>query len=380
VKRLYKEIKNMKTKDFDPKTISWQREDKGGLFTPLMHVYPQLGDNIKEKKFFAVKDYEKALFYNKGVLVDVLGGGVYEIDKKAKVKGTEIVWIDTSLIEIPWGIPQTSGIPTKDGIIIGLHGNLKLRINDAKKFYTDVVAGKKIWTGDDLKDWITNLLHTSLRDVFKNYTAKNVILEERDRVITLLTSKITDEFVSYGFDLETLYVIGIKSPEGMEQLYKLEKEKASIAGELELLKAKGDLEAQKMDMSAVRKARERQEEILDATSDLEKTKLITEAKKVEGAVVMDLLEREEKARVAGDVKIIETSGDKEIKIAEIQVESEKNDKIKRKVIKQEIADLKEKLNSFDGLLAEGKISEDIYKMRISRIEKELKNLEKNLID
>ncbi len=380
MKRLYKEIKNMKTKDFDPKIISWQREDKGSLDTPLMHVYPQPGDNIKEKKFFAVKEYEKALFYNKGVLVDVLGGGVYEIDKRAKVKGTEIVWIDTSFVEIQWGVPHTSGIPTKDGKIIGLHGNLKLRINDAKKFYNDVVAGKKIWTGNDLKGWIINLLHTSLRDVFKNYTAKNVILEERDRVIILLTSKITEEFVSYGLDLETLDVIGIKSPEGMEQIYQLEKEKASIADELELLKVKGDLEAQKMDMDAVRKARERQEEILDATSDLEKTKLITEAKKMEGTVVIDLLEREEKARVAGDVKIMETTGDKEIKIAEIQVESEKNEKIKRKVIKQEIADLKEKLKSFDDLLAEGKISEDAYKMRISRIEKELKNLEKNLID
>ncbi len=380
MKKLYKEIKNMKTKDFDPKIISWQREDKGSLDTPLMYVYPQPGDNIKEKKFFVVKDYEKALFYNKGVLVDVLGGGVYEIDKRAKVKGTEIVWIDTSFVEIQWGVPQTSGIPTKDGKIIGLHGNLKLRINDVKKFYNDVVAGKKIWTGNDLKGWIISLLHTSLRDVFKNYTAKNVILEEHDRVITLLTSKITDEFVSYGLDLETFYVIGIKSSEGMEQLYKLEKEKASIADELELLKVKGELEAQKVDMDAVRKARERQEQILDATSDIEKTKLITEAKKMEGAVVMDLLEREEKARVAGDVKIIETAGDKEIKIAEMQVESEKNEKIKRKVIKQEIADLKEKLNSFDDLLAEGKISEDVYKMRISRIEKELINLEKNLID
>lgn len=377
---MYKEIKNMKTKDFDPKIISWQREEKSSLDTPLMNAYPQPGDNIKEKKFFAVKDYEKALFYNKGVLVDVLGGGVYEIDKRAKVKGTEIVWIDTSFVEIQWGIPQTSGIPTKDGKIIGLHGSLKLRINDAKKFYNDVVAGKKIWTGNDLKEWIVNLLHTSLRDVFKNYTAKNVILEERDRVVTLLTSKITDEFVSYGLDLETLYVIGIKSPEGMEQMYQLEKEKASIADELELLKVKGELETQKMDIEAAKKARERQEQILDATSDLEKTKLITEAKKVEGDVVMDLLESEEKARVAGDVRIIETTGDKEIKIAEIQVESEKNKKIKRNVIKQEIADLKEKLNNFDDLLAEGKISEDVYKTRISRIEKELKNLEKNLID
>jgi len=377
---MYKEIKNIKISDFDPEIISWQREDKGNSNTSLMYVYPQPGDNIKEKKFFAVKDYEKAIFYNRGVLVDVLGGGVYEIDKKAKVKGTEIVWIDTSLIEMQWGVPQSSGIPTKDGIIIGLHGNLKLRIIDVKKFYTNVVAGKKVWTGSDLKNWIINLLHTSLRDVFKKYIAKNVLLEERDRVVTLLTSKITEEFVSYGLDLETLYLIGIKTPEGMEELYHLEKEKASISDELELLKSKRELDTIKRDMNAEKKAYVRKEDILEATSDLERTKLKAEEKRVEGIAGIDLLEREGKAKVAGEVKIIETKGEGAVKLAEVEAKKDKLDELKSKETKSKIAELKEKLNKFDDLLAEGKISEDVYKIRVNRIEKELKELENKILN
>lgn len=45
---------------------------------------------------------------------------------------------------------------------------------------------------------------------------------------------------------------------------------------------------------------------------------------------------------------------------------------------QKMNKLKEKLDPFDKMLNEGKISEDINKIRINRIENELKELEWNL--
>jgi len=222
---MYREIEGKKFKDKDPEIISWQREDKGVLETPIMYSFPQPGDNIKNKKYFAVKDYEKTLFYNKGELIGVLSGGVYELDKSARIKGTEIVWIDTSLTEIPWGIPQSKGIPTKDGYIIGLYGDLKLKISNVKMFYNNVVAGTKVWKIQDLKEWIISLLHTSLRDIFKSYTPKSIILEDRERVINQVISKVTEEFLKYGLDLETFNVIGIKAPEDTEKLFEQDKDR-----------------------------------------------------------------------------------------------------------------------------------------------------------
>ncbi|NVM37467.1 MAG: SPFH domain-containing protein [Candidatus Lokiarchaeota archaeon] len=218
----YKEIKGKKFKDYDPEIIAWERENLEDLLT---YKFPKLSDNIKNKKYFAVKDYEKAIFYNKGELIGILKGGVYELDKKAKIKGTEIVWLDTSFIDIPWGIPQSEGIPTKDGDIIGLHGDLKLRIRDVKTLYNDVIAGKEDWRTQDLKNFIMSLLHTSLRDIFKTYNAKSIILEDRERVINLTTSKITEEFLRYGLELETFNVIGIKAAGGAEKLFKEDKER-----------------------------------------------------------------------------------------------------------------------------------------------------------
>jgi len=233
---MFKEIKDKKLKDHDSEIIAWQRESKEGLETPLMYLFPQPGDNIKEKKYFAVKDYEKTLFYNKGELIGVLGGGIYEIEKKARIKGTEIVWVDTSFTEIPWGIPQSEGIPTKDGHIVGLFGDLKLKISDIKVFYNDIVAGTKVWHIQNLKEWIVSLLHTSLRDIFKTYNAKSIILEDRERVINLITSKVTEEFLRYGLELETFNVIGIKAPDDAEQLFKEDKERTEY-----LSKQKKDL-------------------------------------------------------------------------------------------------------------------------------------------
>ncbi len=265
--KMYKEIKDKKLKDFDPEIIVWQREDRGKLENSLFYSYPQAGDNIKDKKFFAVKDYEKALFYNKGELIDVLKGGIYELEKKSRIKGTEIVWVDASLIEIPWGVPLKNGIPTKEGCIVGLHGDLKLRINDVKTFYNDIVAGKKEWIVQDLKEWIISLLHTSLRDIFKKYGVKQIILEERERVIALITSKVTEEFVRYGLELETFNIIGMKTPEDIQDILDQDKEKTKTIAQAskdnldDLIQQKNDLQSRIKDLKD--KLKELQDKLVD---------------------------------------------------------------------------------------------------------------------
>jgi len=267
-----------KYKEQDPEIISWERADKGSD-TEIMHIFPQPEDTMKDKKFFAIKDYENGLFYNKGELIGVLSGGVYELEEEARIKGTEIVWIDTSINSIKWGIPQSNGIPAKDGIIVGLHGSLKFTISDVKTFYQDIVAGKKVWTIRDVKEWIKGLLQTTLRDIFKSHEAKDIILQDREWIINSMISKVTEEFLKYGLDLEALNVLGIQVPDGVESLY----------------------------------------------------------------------------------------GENEIEE-------------KKALLKEEIQELKEKIDKFDELLISGTISEDIYKLRVNRIETRLKDLEDKLLD
>lgn len=217
---MFKEAKfKRKWKDNDPEIVAWEREAVGDpMAMALVRVFPRNYENVKDVKYFAVKDYEKALFYNKGALVGEIGGGVYEIEPAARVKGTEIAWIDSSLVEIPWGIPRKHGIPAKEGCMVGLHGDLKLRVGDARTFYTNVVAGKREMTVENLRDWIITLLQTSLRDIFKKYSAGCIIMEDREKVIDEVTAKVTEEFLKYGLDLETFNIIGLKYDEGLEEI------------------------------------------------------------------------------------------------------------------------------------------------------------------
>lgn len=374
---MYKEVKGKKEIDYNPEIIAWQRGNSDLKNPPLLYIFPQPGDNIKEKKFFAVKDYEKVLFYDKGELIDTLGGGVYELEKKAKIKGTEIVWIDTSFIDIPWGIPQSNGIPTKDGIFIGLHGDLRIRINNVKVFYNNVVAGKRDWCLQNLKEWIMSLLNTSLRDMFKNQQAKQIVLEEREKIINLIIAKVSEELMKYGLELETLNIIGVKGPEGTEKLFEIEREKSKISDELELLKLKKELEIKKRDFESAKKEFERKEEILDSKMELEKIKLKSEAEQITGDVKSDLLRKQKEAAIAGEIKLMETHGEKAVRIAEITSETKLREQ-ERKRMEQKVSELKIKLDKFDEMLAEGKISMDVYSTRVKRIEKELKELENKL--
>ncbi|MFX1456358.1 MAG: hypothetical protein ACFFDB_13370, partial [Promethearchaeota archaeon] len=133
-----------------------------------------------------------------------------------------------------------------------------------------------------------------------------------------------------------------------------------------------DLELQKMEFEASKRDLRRREEILDAQSKVEKTKYLAEAEKVEGEVKADLLEKQQRARAAGEAKLIETQGDQVAKIAEVRNRENK------KAIEKEIAKLKQKLDEFDTLLAEGKISSKVYETRVTRIENELREYEKRL--
>ena len=72
-----------------------------------------------------------------------------------------------------------------------------------------------------------------------------------------------------------------------------------------------------MDLESAKKAYKRKEDILDSKMELEKTKLRAEAEQIEGDVKSDLLGKQREAAVVGEVKLMETHGDKAVKIAEI---------------------------------------------------------------
>ncbi|MHA2365277.1 MAG: SPFH domain-containing protein [Candidatus Hodarchaeales archaeon] len=196
-------------------TLVWDRKE-----TPESNPQRGLVYRVPNKEFpdmrriknFGVRDYERCLFYRTGALQAVLEGGIYEVDKEARNKATEIVWVDTGIVDVPWGIPHFQGLMTSELIKIGMNGNMKIRVSEPAAFITRVVAYKKDFTDQVTKEFISGLMITSLRDIVKNYTLRNFLLSNREDIKGLSRTKFSQEFKDYGLELISMDILGQAFP------------------------------------------------------------------------------------------------------------------------------------------------------------------------
>lgn len=194
------------------KTAEWIRTDPSVANYALISRFPNHNEKISHIREFVVKECENAILLQHGEFLSVMDPGTYEIDRKSRQLGTEIIWIDTSVHSIPWGIPQMNGIRTKDGFTLGLFGDLKIMISKPVSFYKYVVGGNLTWNLFDLKTWIKSVLHTALRDLLLEYVMVAILKEKRENIQTRISGKLAEEFYSYGLVLEDFNILGFKSP------------------------------------------------------------------------------------------------------------------------------------------------------------------------
>jgi regulator of protease activity HflC (stomatin/prohibitin superfamily) len=354
------------------------------------------GKKEKDKKrerisAFIVKAYESAIMLQLGKFIGVIPEGLWEIEKEFQYTGTEIIWVDKTEFKTRWGLAD---IYLKDNVKIGAHGSLVVKISDPKNFVLNVVSDKQMVERAQVDKFIFEHVAQTYKDVLGEFSI-NDVTKNRDLIKQKVNAKLYDLLSHWGIELTNLEIEGLKLPEEFEEIgqiaiksslekRKVVSERDLMKEEIETIRIKSDLEAEKRALEAEKKSFERDQEILDAKAGYEKAKHVTAAKEMEGRVSVELLEKEEKAKVAGDVAKIEVSGEKVAKIVEAKARiDKKEEEIKKEQenrIKKEITELKEKLNQLDDLLAEGKVSQDIYKMRVTRIEKDIKDLENKLID
>jgi len=374
---------------------------------------------------FVVKGYENAILVQLGKTVGILNEGIYEIDKGFQFTGTEIIWIDKTEFKTKWGLPE---VYLKDNIKISTHGSLLVRVTNPRSFLLNVVSGKQNVTRKDVDDFIFDTVVETYREVLGGLKIDEV-LRSRDEIKQQVQAKLFDLLSHWGIELINLEIEGMKLPKEFEELGKiamdkhlakekkahakeamieelemeklrtkrekldLQKEKQKMREEIELVKLEREISAEKRKIVSDDKSFSREQTVLDAQSGLETAEFDSEAQKLQGGVQAEVMGKREVAKVAGEVELIKTKGDssgqltkleadRDVQIAQAQagVKDKKSKPSKQEeLIREKISELKEKLEKFDDLLTEGKISEDIYKMRIIRIEKELKTLENKLI-
>ncbi len=398
--------------------------EKRIIFRKNLSGKGEKGKDAEKITAFIVKAYETAILLQLGKAVGVLNEGIYEIEKEFQYSGTDIIWINKTEFQTRWG---ASDVYLSDNIKIGAFGSLIVKISDPKNFVLNVVAGKQVVERKAVDDFVFTQVVATYKDVLGDYTIDDVI-RSRDAVKQKVTAKLFDILSHWGIELVTLEVEGFKLPEGYEQIGEMsldeklekarlaktkssmkgsveldtlkaeletEKEKAKIKSateleregrsvmkeQIETLRLKRELEAGKRDLLSDDKSFERQQDISSSQSAYDKAKYEAGAKQIHGAVDVDLAEKRGAAEVSGKARLAEIDAIKEVKIAEIKAKDKGGDdkaKEKQKQIKKQIEEIKAKMSQFDDLLAQGKVSSDIYKMRVDRLERDLKDLESKL--
>ena len=110
-------------------------------------------------------------------------------------------------------------------IKVGINGVLKLKVLDPASFIQKVVAYKKEFSDKVVQDFITSLLITSLRDIVKKYTLKNLVQSNRKDIIALSVTMVSQEFKLYGLELISNDIMGFAfDPEVQTQVDDILKE------------------------------------------------------------------------------------------------------------------------------------------------------------
>lgn len=200
--------------------VVWEHEENKEN-RALVHRIPnnKITDMRKVEKF-GVRDYERVLLFNSGQLTSVLEGGIYELDKANRNSATEIVYVDNGIFDLSWGVPHfQSMITTSEMIKVGMNGSLKLKVVDPGAFIQKVVAYKKDFTDTVVKEFVTSLLITSLRDIVKKYTLRNLVQSNREDIKALSVTKVSQEFKIYGLELISNDILGFAfAPEVQSQV------------------------------------------------------------------------------------------------------------------------------------------------------------------
>ena len=215
-------------------TVVWERKgetdtnpEREMVYRIPNKDYPDLTTIEK----FGVRDFERCLFYNSGQLQSVLEGGLYELNKEARNKATEIVWVDIGLILLKWGISYLQGIIiTKDGIKVGMNGTIRIKVSEPSAFITRVVSYQKNFSDEVIREWLTSLLSTVLKDIVKRYSVEEFVKTDREDVILLARTKMSKEFQIYGIELVSIDITGyVWPPENTTQISELLQNKFSQA-------------------------------------------------------------------------------------------------------------------------------------------------------
>ncbi len=192
-------------------------ENQNRIITRLTSIAT---DSFRNIDGFVVKDYEHVVLLHQGSIVGIADSGIFELQKKSKSPGTEIIWITKREIEIKWGSPS---VYTADQALIGCYGSARVRIVNPRSFVKNVIADQAKYDLKELKSWIKHTLISTIKTALSNYNLSE-LYSKRKSISLKVRREINPEFTRWGLELLTLDILGLKIPKEHQTLLKTDED------------------------------------------------------------------------------------------------------------------------------------------------------------
>jgi membrane protease subunit (stomatin/prohibitin family) len=202
----------------------------------MVYRFDRQGNEIKYGAKLTVRESQMAVFVNEGVIADILGPGIYELETNNLPILTslehwdhgfnspfkaEVYFLNTKrFTDLKWGTknPITVRDPEFSMVRLRAFGTYEIRIANPKTFMKEIVGTDGHFTTDEIENQLTNLIlskfatilgqsNTPLLDLASNY----------EQFGSYITQKISPYFEEYGLELTKMLVENISLPDEVEK-------------------------------------------------------------------------------------------------------------------------------------------------------------------
>ncbi len=217
----------------------------------MVYRFNRQGNEIKYGAKLTVRESQMAVFVNEGVIADILGPGIYELETKnipiltsmqhwdhgfnSPFKA-EVYFISTKrFIDLKWGTKNPIMVRDPEFHMVRLRafGTYEIRIDDAKTFLNEIVGTDGHFTTDEVEAQLTNLIVSKFATIMgQDDTPALDLAANYEKFGTFITEHMAPLFKEYGLELTRMLIENISLPEEVEKALDTRTSRA-ITGDLD---------------------------------------------------------------------------------------------------------------------------------------------------
>jgi len=202
----------------------------------MVYRFDRHNHEIKYGAKLTVRESQVAIFVNEGVVADVLGAGIYELETKNLPIMTslqhwdhgfnspfkaEVYFVNTKrFTDLKWGTKNPIMVRDPEFSMVRLRafGTYEIRITDPKQFMQEIVGTDGHFTVDEVQNQLSNLILSKFPTVLGESNIPVLDMASNyENFSAFLSNKIAPFFGEYGLQLTKILIENISLPQEVEK-------------------------------------------------------------------------------------------------------------------------------------------------------------------